>query len=70
MLSGGIGITPLRSMIRYSTDKDLKTDIVLIYSNRYEDSIAFEDDFKKMQTLNPNFKMTITITSPVRAGKG
>src|SRR5512138_200708 len=30
MLSGGIGITPLRSMIRYSTDKGLKTSIVLL----------------------------------------
>ena len=70
MLSGGIGITPLRSMICYSTDMDLKTDITLIYSNRYEDSIAFEDDFKRMQTLNPNFKMTITITKPSPNWKG
>ena len=47
MLSGGIGITPLRSMIRYSTDIGLNTDIVLIYSNRYEDSIAFKDDLRE-----------------------
>ncbi len=70
MLSGGIGITPLRSMICFSTDKGLKTDIALIYSNRYEDSIAFEDDFKRMQTLNPNFKMIITITKPSPNWKG
>ncbi|MDD1753165.1 MAG: FAD-dependent oxidoreductase [Methanotrichaceae archaeon] len=70
MLSGGIGITPLRSMIRYSIDKGLKTDIVLIYSNRHEDSIAFEDDFKKMHTLNPSFKMIITITKPSPSWKG
>ena len=35
MLSGGIGVTPLRSMIRYSTDKELKTSIILLYSNRF-----------------------------------
>jgi len=70
MLSGGIGITPLRSMICYSTAKGLKTDIALIYSNRYENNIAFEDDFKKMQTLNPNFKMIITITKPSPSWKG
>lgn len=70
MLSGGIGITPLRSMICYSTDKGLKTDITLIYSNRYEDSIAFEDDFKRMETLNPNFKIIITITNPSPNWKG
>jgi glycine betaine catabolism B len=70
MLSGGIGITPLRSMIRYSTDMGLKTDLALIYSNRYENNIAFEDDFKRMQVLNPNFKMIITITKPSPNWKG
>jgi ferredoxin-NADP reductase len=70
MLSGGIGITPLRSMIRYSTDKQLKTDIILLYSNRFEDDIAFKDDLDEMQLKNPNFKAVITITKPSRAWKG
>ena len=64
MLSGGIGITPLRSMIRYSTDKELKTSIILLYSNRFEDDIAFMDDFDEMQLRNPNFRAMITITGP------
>jgi ferredoxin-NADP reductase len=70
MLSGSIGIKPLLSMIRYSTDKGLNTDIILIYSNCYESSIPFEDDFKKMQALNSNFKMIITITKPSHSWKG
>ena len=32
-LAGGIGITPFRSIIKYVTDKKLKTSIHLIYSN-------------------------------------
>lgn len=32
-LSGGIGITPLRSMLRYINDKQLKYDVILIYGN-------------------------------------
>lgn len=70
MLSGGIGITPLRSMIRYSTDKELKTDIILLYSNRLENQIAFIDDFDEMQSRNPNLKVIITITRPGQAWKG
>mgnify|MGYP001163299392 CR=1 FL=1 len=70
MLSGGIGITPLRSMIRYSTDKKLKTSIILLYSNRFEDSIAFKNDFDEMQKRNQNFKVIITITRPSQAWKG
>jgi ferredoxin-NADP reductase len=64
MLSGGIGITPLRSMIRYSFDERLKTDIVLIYSNRLENDIAFKEDFDALQETCPNFKMISTITNP------
>ena len=70
MLSGGIGITPLRSMIRYSTDKELETSIILLYSNRFEDSIPFKKDFDEMQKRNPNFKVIITITRPSQAWKG
>jgi len=71
MLSGGIGVTPLRSMIRYSTDKVLETSIILLYSNRFEDdSIAFMDDFDEMQARNPNFRVIITITRPNQAWKG
>ena len=70
MLSGGIGITPLRSMIRYSTDKELKASIVLLYSNRFEDSIPFKDDLAEIQDKNPNFRMVVTITRPSRTWKG
>jgi ferredoxin-NADP reductase len=70
MLSGGIGITPLRSMIRYSTDKGLKTSIILLYSSRYEDNIAFKDDFDEMQMRNPGLKVINTITGSIQNWKG
>ncbi len=70
MLSGGIGITPLLSMIRYLTDKELKTSIILLYSNRFEGSIPFKDDFDEMQKRNRNFKVIITITRPSQAWNG
>lgn len=48
-LSGGIGITPIRSICKYVVDKKLGTDIILIYSNRSVGDIVFRDDFEAMQ---------------------
>ncbi len=70
MLSGGIGITPLRSMIRYSTDKKMNTRIILLYSNRNENNIPFREDFDEMQRRNSNLKVVITISKPGLSWKG
>ena len=48
-LSGGIGITPLRSITKDVVDRNLGTDIVLIYSNSSIKDIVFKDDFSAMQ---------------------
>ena len=62
-LSGGIGITPIRSMCKFVVDKGLKTDIVLLYSNRTEDNIIFEKDFEGMAGRS-NLRVVHTLTSP------
>jgi glycine betaine catabolism B len=64
MLSGGIGITPLRSMIKYVNDKTLDTDIVLFYSNRHEDDTAFKQEFEEIKGRNPKFNVINTVTKP------
>ncbi len=70
MLSGGIGITPLRSMIKYSTDKMLKADIILLYSNSHEDDIPFETELNDLQKLNDHLKVISTVTRPGPSWKG
>jgi ferredoxin-NADP reductase len=70
MLSGGIGITPLRSMIKYSIDKELSASIILLYSNRHETDIAFKDELEDMQRENPGIKVIETITRPEPEWKG
>ncbi len=44
-LAGGIGITPFRSMVKYLADCEEKRDIVLLYSNRTADEIAYREIF-------------------------
>jgi ferredoxin-NADP reductase len=70
MLCGGIGITPLRSMIKYCTDRSLPTDIVLFYSNRQEDDIPFKDEFEAIKVKNQKFTIINTLTRPGPSWKG
>jgi len=64
MLTGGIGITPLRSICKYCTDKRLSTDIILLYSNHREEDVAFGEELEEMQRQNKNFRLVVTLTKP------
>lgn len=63
-LSGGIGITPIRSICKYATDKKLRTDIVLVYANRSIEDIVFKEDFDIMQKENPHLKVSHVLCEP------
>ncbi|MDD4980189.1 MAG: FAD-dependent oxidoreductase [Candidatus Omnitrophica bacterium] len=56
-ISGGIGITPIRSICKFIVDKSLGIDIVLVYANRTISDIAFREDFQKMQEQCPKLKV-------------
>jgi ferredoxin-NADP reductase len=56
-LSGGIGITPIRSIAKYAADKDTGIDMVLVYSNRSINDIVFKDDFDAMQKVYPKLRV-------------
>ncbi|MBU1853314.1 MAG: FAD-dependent oxidoreductase [Candidatus Omnitrophica bacterium] len=61
-LIGGIGITPVISMIEYIAHKRLDTDVILFYSNRKEDDIAFKEELKYWQSTNKNIRIFFTVT--------
>jgi glycine betaine catabolism B len=61
-LSGGIGVTPFRGMIKYGTDKKLQVKMTLLYSNRAPDEICYKDEWASMENQNPNLKVVNTIT--------
>ncbi|HML25153.1 MAG TPA: FAD-binding oxidoreductase [Methanomethylovorans sp.] len=62
LLSGGIGITPMISICRYCTDLYLDADIVLIYSNKTENDLAFREELDEMMHNNNNLKVVYTLT--------
>eukprot|EP01067_Filipodium_phascolosomae_P003419 Filipodium_phascolosomae@DN2613_c0_g1_i2.p1 len=61
LMAGGIGITPMLSFIKDFEIRKLKTEVVLIYTNRYAEEAAYHSYFQKC-TL-PNFKYFPIVTS-------
>src|SRR3989344_392585 len=48
-IAGGIGVTPFRSMIKYLIDKNEKRSVVMLYSNKTKEEIAYKDIFDQAQ---------------------
>jgi glycine betaine catabolism B len=69
-LSGGIGVTPFRSMIKYATDKQIPIKIVMFDSNRNLDNILFKKEFDEWANVNKNLKIIYTITEEEGRGEG
>jgi len=63
-LGGGVGITPLLSMIRYIGGKKLPVNMVLIHSNKTVQITPFLDFFKGLEKRNENFKYVLNLTEP------
>ena len=57
LIAGGIGITPLMSMIRYIYDRKLEKSVTLIWGNKTEEDIAFRDELEKMEAEMPSLKI-------------
>ena len=61
-LTGGIGITPVISIIEYIIDKKLDTDVYLFYSNRTDTDIAFKKELDYWASVNKNIKIHYVVT--------
>jgi glycine betaine catabolism B len=61
-LSGGIGVTPFRTMIKYATDKQLPVKIVMFDSNRNINNILFKKEFDDWANINKNLRIIYTIS--------
>ncbi len=61
-ISGGIGITPLRSMMRYITAKQLPHDVVLLYGNNSYEDIVFRDELKELEKGHPRIRVEFILS--------
>lgn len=61
-ISGGIGVTPFRSMVKYATDEQLPLKIIMFDSNRNEENILYKNEFDEWAKINRNLHIVYTIT--------
>lgn len=62
MVAGGIGITPLKGMLEYATDKRLPFDLRLVYGNRDESEIAYREELDALAAQNESLRIVHTLT--------
>jgi len=61
-LIGGIGITPVISILEYIINKKIDTDVSLLYSNRTEGDIAFKTQIDSWSQQKSSIKPIYTVT--------
>lgn len=61
-LTGGIGITPVRSIVMQAAKDKLPHQIFLFYSNHRPEDTAFLDELKTLEKENPNYHFIPTMT--------
>ncbi len=64
---GGIGVTPVRSIVAQASRDKLSQRIILIHSCRSSSDFPFKADFEAYSKLNPNFSY-IPVLSDVEPG--
>jgi ferredoxin-NADP reductase len=61
-LAGGIGITPMRSILHWAAQERLPHKLYLFYSNRHLEDAAFLGELEDLAIKNPFFKFIPTLT--------
>jgi predicted ferric reductase len=70
MIAGGIGITPMLSMLRYMADVNDPRRISLIWSNRAKEDVILPDEFRDFEQRLKGLEMTQIFTrEPGETGK-
>lgn len=64
-LIGGIGATPVRSILAQATHDRTGHRILLLHANRTIDDAPFQADFARFAEQNPNFRFVPVVTDSV-----
>jgi len=62
LIGGGVGITPLMSVLRYLTDRVWPGEIYFLYSARNTEEFVFRDELAYLQRRHPNLHVLATMT--------
>ena len=62
LVGGGIGITPMMSVVRSLTDRGWTGEIYLLFSVRFVKDVVFRDELDYLQKRFPNLHVLVTIS--------
>lgn len=62
LIAGGVGITPMMSVIRYLLDRSWPGDVFLLYGCRAPADIIFREELEYLRRRHPNFHLAITVS--------
>lgn len=68
-LTGGIGITPVRSIVLQATHDRLAHKLVLFYSNHRPEDAVFLDELTAAENANPYFTLVATMTKMQKSSR-
>jgi ferredoxin-NADP reductase len=66
-LAGGIGVTPIRSILFHAAKQRLPHQIFFFFSNRRPEDAPFLADLEALQKENPNYTFIPTMTETAKA---
>jgi len=61
-IAGGVGITPLYSMIQHIQINKPQTPVTLIYSISAPEEFLFEKELRSLEKTNPDFRCIVTVS--------
>lgn len=64
LIAGGVGITPMMSVLRYLTDRAYPHDIHLLYGVRTPADIIFRQELDHLARRHPNVHVSIIVSQP------
>ncbi len=64
LIAGGVGVTPMMSVIRYLTDRSWKNDIFFFYSCKNKSSVIFREEIEYLEKRYPNLHVCIILDEP------
>ncbi len=70
LIAGGVGITPMMSVIRCMTDRGWQGQLYLIFVVKKRNDVIFEDELTYLASRYPNLHIKITLTQDPDAEPG
>jgi ferredoxin-NADP reductase len=68
MIAGGIGITPMLSMLRFMVDRNDHRAVTLIWSNRSRGDMVYSEEFNDLAAKLTGFRPVLNFTGKVEGG--